>query len=87
LTHLSIWRAVRRLGVLAGLAMSARPHGLRHSATTRLRDPTGRDVRRVRRFTRHAKLDKVAIYDGARQDFGGQLAELLGDDGPAAPVR
>ncbi len=39
--------------------------------------------RRVRRFTRHAKLDTVAIYDDARQDFGGQLAELLGNDGPA----
>ena len=83
LTHLSIWRAVRRLGNLAGLALPARPHGLRHAATTRLLDLTGGDVRRVRRFARHAKLDTVAIYDDARQDFGGQLAELLGDDGSA----
>jgi integrase/recombinase XerC len=82
LTHAAVWRAVRRLGRLAGLAMPARPHGLRHAATTRLLDLTGGDVRRVRRFTRHAKLDTVAIYDDARHDFGGQLAELLGVDSP-----
>lgn len=84
LTHASVWRAVRRLGKAAGLTMPARPHGLRHAATTRLLDLTGGDVRRVRRFTRHAKLDTVAIYDDARQDFGGQLAELLGDDTPTS---
>lgn len=82
LTHAAVWRAVRRLGKLAGLAMPARPHGLRHQSVTRLLDLTGGDVRRVRRFSRHSKLDTVAVYDDARQDFGGQLAELLGDDGP-----
>ena len=87
LTHPAIWRAVRRLGKLAGLAIPARPHGLRHAATTRLLDLTGGDVRRVRRFTRHAKLDTVAIYDDARQDFGGQLAELLGDDSVPVVIR
>lgn len=85
LTHAAVWRAVRRLGKLAGLASPARPHGLRHQATTRLLDLTGGDVRRVRRVTRHAKLDTVAIYDDARQDFGGQLAELLGED--SSPVK
>lgn len=83
LTHASLWRAVRRLGKLAGLATPARPHGLRHAATTRLLDLTGGDVRKVRRFTRHASLDTVAIYDDNRQDLGGQLAEMLGDDRPA----
>jgi hypothetical protein len=48
-------------------------------------DLTGGDIRRVRRFTRHAKLDTVAVYDDNRADFGGQLAELLGaDDAPEA---
>ena len=84
LTHAAVWRAVRRLGKAAGLALPARPHGLRHAATTRLLDLTGGDVRRVRRFTRHAKLDTVAIYDDARQDFGGQLSELLGEDATPA---
>ena len=79
LSHVAAWKAVRRLGKAAGLAIPARPHGLRrHQATTRLLDLTGGDIRRVRRFTRHAKLDTVAIYDDNRQDFGGQLAELLG---------
>ncbi len=86
LTHASVWRAVRRLGRLAGLATPARPHGLRHAATTRLLDMTGGDVRRVRRFTRHARLDTVAIYDDNRQDLGGQLAELLSNDGPPPEV-
>jgi integrase/recombinase XerC len=83
LTHAAIWQSVRRLGKLAGLVIPARPHGLRHQATTRLLDLTGGDVRRVRRFTRHASLDVLAIYDDARQDFGGQLSELLaGDETP-----
>ena len=82
LSHAAVWRAVRRLGKAAGLTIPARPHGLRHAATTRLLDLTGGDVRRVRRFTRHAKLDTVAVYDDNRQDFGGQLADLLGDDAP-----
>jgi len=81
LSHLAIWRAVRRLGRKAGLAIPARPHGLRHASTTRLLDLTGGDVRRVRRFTRHASLDVLTVYDDNRQDFGGQLAELLADDG------
>jgi integrase/recombinase XerC len=83
LSHFAVWKAVRRLGGLAGLAIPARPHGLRHQATTRLLDLTGGDIRRVRRFTRHAKLDTVAVYDDNRQDFGGQLAELLGGDDAA----
>jgi integrase/recombinase XerC len=82
LTHLAVWRAVRRLGKKAGLAIPARPHGLRHASTTRLLDLTGGDVRRVRRFTRHASLDVLTVYDDNRQDFGGQLSELLGDDAP-----
>ena len=82
LTHLAVWRAVRRLGKAAGLTIPARPHGLRHASTTRLLDLTGGDVRRVRRFTRHASLDVLTVYDDNRQDFGGQLAELLGDDAP-----
>lgn len=83
ISHVAVWEAVRRLGRSAGLTIPARPHGLRHAATTRLLDLTGGDVRKVRRFTRHAKLDTVAIYDDARQDFGGQLADLLGaDDAP-----
>ena len=81
LTHLAVWRAVRRLGKRAGLAIPSRPHGLRHASTTRLLDLTGGDVRRVRRFTRHASLDVLTVYDDNRQDFGGQLAELLADDG------
>ncbi len=82
LTHVSLWRSIRRLGKLAGLAVAARPHGLRHQAITRLLDVTGGDIRQVRRFSRHADLNTVAIYDDSRSDVGGRLAGLLSEDDP-----
>src|SRR5207249_3315435 len=63
----SIRRVVRRLGEAAGLARPLRPHGLRHSAATSALD-AGRDVRDVRKFTRHRSLDMVLKYDDQRRD-------------------
>ena len=40
-----------------------RPHGLRHTAVTTALDATNGDVRSVRRFSRHADIGTVLIYD------------------------
>jgi hypothetical protein len=45
----------------------------------------GGDRRSMAGSIRYSKLDPVAIDDDNRQVFGGQLAELLGDDAPPVP--
>jgi integrase/recombinase XerC len=76
----SVCRMVRRLSKRAALPREARPHGLRHQGITRLLDLVNGDVRRVQRFSRHAKIDTVMKYDDARRDDAGKLSEMLGDD-------
>ncbi len=58
-----------------------RPHGLRHSGITRALDATGGDVRKVRGFSRHADIKTVLIYDDARRDDFGTIAELVATRG------
>jgi integrase/recombinase XerC len=73
-------RASKALGLAAGVARGANPHGLRHQGITRALDLAGGDVRRVRRFSRHAKLETLLRYDDNRRDEAGAIARLLGDD-------
>jgi integrase/recombinase XerC len=80
LTGDSVARMVTRLGSLAGLSRKALPHGLRHQGITRLLDLLAGDVRKVQRFSRHAKVETVMRYDDARRDDAGALAQLLGTD-------
>ncbi len=80
LTGDSVCRMVRRLSRRAGLSAEARPHGLRHQGITRLLDLVHGDVRKVQRFSRHAKLETLMRYDDARRDDAGNLAQMLGDD-------
>jgi hypothetical protein len=42
-------------------------------------DATNGNVREARAFSRHAKLETVALYDDARNDVGGELSTRLGD--------
>lgn len=76
----SIARIVHGLGRRAGVARGTHPHGLRHQGITRALDLAGGDVRRVRRFSRHAKLETLLRYDDNRRDEAGAIARLLGDD-------
>ena len=82
LTGGGLYAIVRQLGEQAGFR--ARPHGLRHASITAALD-AGIDVRQVRRFSRHAKLDTLLIYDDNRQDLAGdvarRVAEQAGDGG------
>lgn len=72
----SVRRIVCRLGKTAGLPRDVRPHGLRHSAATSALD-AGRDLRDVRRFTRHRSLEMVLRYDDMRRDVAGEIARDL----------
>ncbi len=74
LTGEAIYQIVNQCGKLVGVAM--RPHGLRHSAITRLLELTN-DVTKVQRFSRHADLRTLTIYDDRRQDIAGEMANLL----------
>jgi integrase/recombinase XerC len=72
-------KVVKTLGSKAGLARQVRPHGLRHSAITAALD-NGRDVRDVRKFSRHTRLDTVLKYDDSRKDTRGDIASELAAD-------
>jgi integrase/recombinase XerC len=72
----AIRQVVDRLGKAAGVARTVRPHGLRHAAAIAALD-AGKDVRDVRKFTRHATLEVVVRYDDARRDTAGEIANLL----------
>jgi integrase/recombinase XerC len=75
LTGAGIWAIVTTLGEATG--QTVRPHGLRHAAITTALDATRGDVRAVQKFSRHAKMDTVLVYDDARRDIGGDVAKLV----------
>jgi integrase/recombinase XerC len=47
---------------------------------TRALDLAHGDVRKVKRFSRHAKLETLLRYDDNRRDEAGAIAKLLGED-------
>lgn len=76
----NVARVAKDLGRRAGVARGTNPHGLRHQGITRALDLAGGDVRKVRRFSRHAKLETLLRYDDNRRDEAGAIAHLLGED-------
>lgn len=64
-----------QLGKRAGV--EAKPHGLRHTAITAALDAFNGDVRKARRFSRHANIATVALYDDSREDHAGAVAQVL----------
>lgn len=75
LTGTAIYQIIAQCGELIGEKI--RPHGLRHSAITRLLELTNGDVTKVQRFSRHADLRTLTIYDDRRHDIAGEMANLL----------
>jgi integrase/recombinase XerC len=67
---------IRSLGARAKLTRRLRPHGFRHAAITAALD-SGRDIRAVRKFSRHQKLETVLRYDDAREDTAGEIAATV----------
>jgi integrase/recombinase XerC len=78
LTTRSIERMVKAVGKRAGLK-DLWPHGLRHHAITRALDKTNGDVRRVRSFSRHKRVETLMRYDDNRRDDAGAIAALVGE--------
>lgn len=76
LTGRAVADLVNRVGREAGLDRTLRPHGLRHSAITAALD-SGADVREVRRYSRHAKLETIIRYDDNRTDMAGRIARKV----------
>jgi len=68
----AVYALVSTFGKRAGL--KARPHGLRHLAITTALDVYGGDVRAVQKFSRHADLRILNIYDDNRSDIAGEVA-------------
>ena len=64
-----------QLGARAGV--TAKPHGLRHTAITAALDHFNGDFRKARAFSRHANLSTVALYDDNRADHAGAVAQVL----------
>ena len=80
LTGHGVYKIVKALGKAAGLLRPQRPHGLRHQAITQALEVTGGNVRAVQRFSRHAKIDTLLVYDDARQDLAGDVARQVAED-------
>lgn len=76
----AVHKIVGALGRRAKLSRPVRPHGLRHQGITRALDVSGGDVRAVRKFSRHANLNTLTIYDDARIDLAGRIADAVADD-------
>lgn len=79
LTGRSVARVVEQWSTAALDGMKIRPHGLRHTAITAALDDTGGDVRKVREFSRHAKLETLLVYDDNLQDHAGDIAAGLAE--------
>lgn len=75
LTGNGLYRIIRSIGQAAGI--KARPHGLRHAAITEALDVTGGNVRAVQRFSRHADVRTLALYDDNRTDMAGEVAAMV----------
>ena len=80
MTGESVNRMVKRLSRQAGLTRDTRAHGLRHQAITRLAEKTNGNVMKMRKFSRHAKVETLLLYDDSRRDDAGELAKLLAND-------
>lgn len=63
----------------AGLPKRLSPHRIRHSAITAALDATNGNVRAVQRFSRHAKMETVMVYDDNRRNLQGEVTGLLSD--------
>lgn len=74
-TRSGLWAAVSGAGKACGIKLW--PHALRHSAITEALNATHGDVRKVQKFSRHAKVETVLAYDDDRRDLGGDVSEML----------
>jgi integrase/recombinase XerC len=76
----SIDRILKRTAIQAQATTKVlSPHRIRHSSITAALDATNGDVRRVRKLSRHKKVETVMIYDENRLRDQGDLTDLISD--------
>jgi integrase/recombinase XerC len=75
LSGTGIYGLVKKLGKNAGVKV--KPHGLRHAAITEALDATNGNLRAVQKFSRHKDPKMLMLYDDARQNLQGQVADLV----------
>lgn len=75
MTGSGLYALIGDLGRRAGI--TARPHGIRHSAITAVLDATNGDMRKAQAFGRHASASTTVAYDDNRQDLSGAASRLL----------
>jgi integrase/recombinase XerC len=80
LTGHGVYLIVKALGKAASLSRSVAPHALRHAGITKALDVTGGNVRAVQKFSRHASLDTLTVYDDNRADLAGDVARQVAED-------
>jgi integrase/recombinase XerC len=68
---------IKQLGKKAGVTV--KPHGLRHASITHCLDVSNGDLRKTRMFSRHKSINMILLYDDARKDFAGEMANLIVD--------
>ena len=63
----------------AKVGLTIRPHGIRHTSITAALTASNGNHAKTARFSRHAQVQTVAIYDDNRRDEAGELAALVGE--------
>lgn len=72
-------KVIKRLGRKVGKD-GVKPHGVRHSSLTSAMDLRKGDLRAVQKFSAHAKIETLMIYDDERRDVAGEIAREVADD-------
>jgi integrase/recombinase XerC len=75
LTANGIYAMIRALGTATGQRVT--PHGLRHASITDALELTNGNLMAVAKFSGHAKLDTIRIYDDNRRDVAGDVAKMV----------
>ncbi|MDX2215495.1 MAG: tyrosine-type recombinase/integrase [Oculatellaceae cyanobacterium bins.114] len=79
ITGNAIYNLVVEASVAAGVQKHLSPHRIRHSSVTAALDATGGDVRRVKKLSRHKRIETLMVYDDNRINHQRDLTDLLGD--------
>lgn len=77
LTGSAVFKIVNDYCKQAGIEKQMSPHRIRHSSITAALDACDGNVRKVKKLSRHAKLDTLLIYDDNRHKDQLELSELL----------
>ncbi len=72
-----LFKIINRVTAQAGIGVKLSPHRLRHTSITIALDAAGGDIRKVKKLSRHARLETLQIYDDNRTDMQGEMTELL----------